>query len=1057
VPSLDDVTQTFEADVGPYIAALELAIEEAQKFAKAALEAGAAADAFGADAKIAASMLESLEASETLLMGVSELLRGSLNELGDAVRSLEQSEMYAYAATEALDHILAETAQQTASLAMIERLLAESLGVATRAAAAQAAMMKLLQAAQDGAGKSALASAAATAAAGGIIAQWWSQWGSVVHWIVMGTLEIAATAIPALIALGAAAAAMAPTFTHIADTLNYLRTATGSWSGVMAASVGPLQAAGEATVKLRAAVAPDAYIIFGAAINALNAHIGAFSQVAQQASSVLAAFATKISAELSGPLGGQLVGFFSDSVRYMIEWGQVLGNIGHIFMNFMSAFWGTSHLLLAVLVDITNVLVALTANPIIGWLIGLAGAMSFVYRWGKLLYDAFKWMGGEAAFAGLKGAIVFVQELGASFLEAAAEEGVFAATTGLILTLLPELAVLGLAVTAALAIWATVSERTKSSTDNLIASINKMPPTMANLNLGMQLMQGNILGLVSKFSGIDKGVTQAYNSFGRFGTAVDKANLPLAQNAADVQKSVDEIRKLAQEGINLATALAQTGARTGALGADMNVLAIQTALSDAKISQLNSAIDQYIGILTSATSGNADFITSMANIGSVSATTSNNLGTNTAQMSLSTTQFSKALTQMGTVGAAAWQNFDQVLTGSMEPLMDNLRMMGVTGAITSQQMNQAAMSMAVTLAQYAGSNKTAQASILGFLAAQGLTFPSFQKFLQAAKASGAGQNQLNGIVNAGTIAFSKLSQMAKNAANAMNPMVASAIDAAALKASGFNGKLNKLQTDLMNHAPSASIEADMQAVAGSYQTALGMAERTGQGMTTSAQTTASTVNQSSSKMASSFDTAKMHQLNLQNQVMSSGSSIGSHAHSAAGAVQNAMITMSSALDTARAHAQALQNYINGMHGKTINVQTVFTQTSGPSVGTLPPGFGGPGLPRFHGGMAGYAGGGIAGGSMGYDAIPAWLTKGEGILTNAAVSALGGPLAIRALNDSPARAAYGGSGGGGGATALGLSLVVRNEMSGQAVNTNQRQATLIYNRRNPGNNLSLRTR
>ena len=300
MPSLDDVTQTFTADVGPYIASLEMAIAAADKFAKAASEAGAAAGAFGADTKVAAAMLNSLENAETMLMGVSNLLSASLNELGDAVRSLEQSEMYAYGATEALDHILGETVQQTASLAMMERLLAEALGVANRQLDVQIATLLALNGALGATAKSTVGTAATTAAAGGIIAQWWSQWGAVVHWVVMGTLEIAATAIPALIAFGAAAAGMAPTFTGIVDQMNYLRTITGSWTGVLANSVGPLSAAGAASERLRATLAPNAYIIFGAAINGLVGHVGAFSQVAQQAANVLSQFASKLSAELAG-------------------------------------------------------------------------------------------------------------------------------------------------------------------------------------------------------------------------------------------------------------------------------------------------------------------------------------------------------------------------------------------------------------------------------------------------------------------------------------------------------------------------------------------------------------------------------------------------------------------------------------------------------------------------------------------------------------------------------------------------------------------------------------
>ena len=617
----------------------------------------------------------------------------------------------------------------------------------------------------------------------------------------------------------------------------------------------------------------------------------------------------------------------------MTEWGAVLGNLGHIFVNAMTAFWGTSHLLLAVLVQITDVLVALTANPIVAWLIGLAGALSFVYRWGKLLYDAFKWMGGEAAFAGLKAAIVWVQELGASFLEAAAEEGVFAATTGLIETLLPELAVAALAITAALAIWATVSERTQTSTDKLISSVNKMPPTMSNLNIGFSEMSGNLLSLEQKFKPIDASVSKAYDNFGRFGTAVDKANIPLAQNAHAVDQTISEMSKLANQTVNLVTGMTQAGLRTGQVGAEMQVLAIQTAISDSKIQQLNQAIDQYMGIVTGGTAGTADFITALGNIGTVAASTSNNLGTSTTQMSLNITQFGQALSQVTLTGASAWQNFDQVLTGSAQPLADWFRTAATLGATTGPAVVTAVKQMAQIMGQYAGSNTTAQSQVLAFAKANGVTASSFQQLMAGARPVPALERQIAGAADQASQKLANLSATAKSAANAMNPIVVQAIDKAALQSSGFNKALTKLQGDMQNHAPAASIEADLQAVNNDYQTAIQYAERTGNSISTNASSSASNVHSSAAKMATAWDTGKLHQLQLQNQVMSSSGSIGSHTHSAASQTQTAMSQMSTAFDSAKAHAQSLQNYIDSMHGKSITVNTVFSSSSGPSIGS----------------------------------------------------------------------------------------------------------------------------
>ena len=235
--------------------------------------------------------------------------------------------------------------------------------------------------------------------------RWCRLTGNAIHWIVMGTLEIAATAIPALIALGAAAAGMYPTFVHIFDQMNNLVTASGSVRGALLNSVGPLHNLGVNFGSVARAMAPDAYVIFGSVINSLSGHFGAFAQVARQAGNVLANFATKLSAELSGPLGGQLAKFFSDAVKYMVQWGQFLGNLGHAFLNMASDMRGVGQLLLDVLVKISQGFLAITSNPVAGWFIGVGFAMSAAYRYGKLLVTIFNWLGGSALVTGIRNMI----------------------------------------------------------------------------------------------------------------------------------------------------------------------------------------------------------------------------------------------------------------------------------------------------------------------------------------------------------------------------------------------------------------------------------------------------------------------------------------------------------------------------------------------------------------------------------------------------------------------------------------------------------------------------
>lgn len=1058
MPSLDDVTQRFTADTGPYITAVRAAAAAAREFTAAALEAAAAAraqqDAMnGVDRSAAgtALALRGAASAEGDLRNVTLLLNAILGELRN------QTLLLAVSFTYLDDKLAALIAEATAT-----RVAVSSLGDAMTATAAKTAA----------AGTAARTFGAGWALAGQTIGFW-------VHVVLMGILEIAATAIPALAALGLAVGAMATTFTHIADQMNNMRAATGSWSGVLANSVPVLQQVGAAMVRMRQAVAPDAYIIFGAAINGLIGHVGAFSSVTQQASNVLATFASKISAELSGPLGGQLVKFFSDSVKFMTQWGQVLGNLGHTFVNVMTDMFGVSHFLLNALVEITHVLEVLTANPVIGWLIGFAAALSAVYRYAVLLGIVFRALiPTQLIGMGEKVVMTFLKMVVAFQGAEDAMAGMDAAAVALDGAIGP----LGWAMLAFGVILGGIAlsgHNAADATDNLISAQNKLSPTVQNLNNGMDKMSANMMHLVQSYGRLDTAQTQVASVQTRLTGNYQQGSAAQQQYDRDVTNTINEMKSLANQTINLMTGLAQAGQRTGQLGADMNALTIATALTDSKIQQVNQAIDQYIQIATGGTSSVANFITSMSNIGTVAATTANNLGTATVQMSLNTTQFGKVLSGVSATSASAWQNLDQVINGSIAPMLDWFRTAQTLGAATSSQLNTAFLSMIAIVGRWVGSNTTAQNSLLMLANTVGLSYPSFQKLMAAANGV---QHPLHTLANTADTVQNKLAKMsavAKIAANAMNPMVANAIAAAALKTSGFNRSLSKLQTDMMNHAPAAVIEADLQAMQNAYQTGQQYILHWGNALHTQSATGSSDVHTASGKITGDLNTNSGNFTHMENIAKMTMGQTAQHVTDAAsktktgtdkmntatdeashhmgllaGQTITAMAKFNSAVDGALRHAQALQSFIDSMHGKSITVTTNFVTThSGSGSGCIP------GITCAHGGVMGYAAGGMVAGRYGQDAVPAALTAGEAVLTARAVSALGGPLAVHSLNNEPSEAVTSGNfGKGGGAPViLGLNLGISNTMDGQVVNSIQRRATLIYNRRNPSNNLSLRNR
>jgi len=80
--------------------------------------------------------------------------------------------------------------------------------------------------------------------------------GAAIHWLVTGTLELASTAIPAVVAFGVALARMAPAAVFVKDQMTNLVNASGGLHGPLLNSVGPLHRLGLGFRQLSKAMAP---------------------------------------------------------------------------------------------------------------------------------------------------------------------------------------------------------------------------------------------------------------------------------------------------------------------------------------------------------------------------------------------------------------------------------------------------------------------------------------------------------------------------------------------------------------------------------------------------------------------------------------------------------------------------------------------------------------------------------------------------------------------------------------------------------------------------------
>ena len=329
--------------------------------------------------------------------------------------------------------------------------------------------------------------------------------GGIIHWIVAGGSELAATLLPAMIALGAGASVMLEGFGDIYTRMNAVNTVGQSLGGTFGKTVGQILGMGDSLQKAQTAADPQVFELLGAAINGVNQSSGQFVQMGSQLVPILDQFAAKIDVDLKNGMT-QFTGLIGAGVQDLVEFGQILGNIGHALLNFASAMPGLAEVLLKIIDGISGVILWLSKLP--PWIITTVMVIEELFRWGGLLVGIFAQIGSAIAgmgFLGLPiigkivtqfgemfkmlalGAVGFVGNLGkmvtgiGGFLTGAEDAGgaltgfdeaataaITGASTGLI-----GLGVAAAAGFAALIMWADNSKTaTQQWTDSLISAVN---------------------------------------------------------------------------------------------------------------------------------------------------------------------------------------------------------------------------------------------------------------------------------------------------------------------------------------------------------------------------------------------------------------------------------------------------------------------------------------------------------------------------------------------------------------------------------------------------------
>jgi len=205
---------------------------------------------------------------------------------------------------------------------------------------------------------------------GGTIALW--------HLLADAIIETIAVLVPAGIAFGAFALAAGDAVTSVLNHLKAVDTvmeATGQ-------AVGPFSNAFE---KLAAAVRPRVYELFGQLMQVVNSRMGAFSQLAQQAGTVLGAFGARIEQAI---VSSGFQRFLHNAISDLTTVGDIIGNVFGILGNLIRTVSGVAGVLFHAILDITGAIERLTGTALFQWLGHAAILMHGFWIWTGLAATA---------------------------------------------------------------------------------------------------------------------------------------------------------------------------------------------------------------------------------------------------------------------------------------------------------------------------------------------------------------------------------------------------------------------------------------------------------------------------------------------------------------------------------------------------------------------------------------------------------------------------------------------------------------------------------------------
>jgi hypothetical protein len=258
------------------------------------------------------------------------------------------------------------------------------------------------------------------------------------------------------------------------------------------------------------------------------------------------------------------------------------------------------------------------------------------------------------------------------------------------------------------------------------------------------------------------------------------------------------------------------GTPMGAIGKDMNALGIQTGLAATKVQQLNSAWDEFMGNVTGGTNAFSQFQLAMQGLGQTALKNTASLKGTISSIDLvkksatnSTTAangFATSLDGLGQNAAQTWQQFNAVLTGPGQQMLDWLRTAGAEGQLTSKDFTTAVRAMIAQLLPMAEHSKTATAELSAMAQQAGGPFTTNFKTLRDWVMKGHhSMGDFGKIVDSTTQKMADMDKVAQALSTSMRNNIIQTMTMAQLKASGLTDATQKL-TDYINKNGTAGLK-----------------------------------------------------------------------------------------------------------------------------------------------------------------------------------------------------------------------------------------------------------